>query len=180
MRQHLLVRPIPPPAFRLALADPCCRQSAGTTRPPPSCSPSRTRASTTVCRFPRPMHLGGRACGWAHSALQDWIANPERLLPPPRLARENVGTISGEALRVTCVRYCRYRSQQNRQVARVCNVRPPPTRFSPSKSAIGSETQPVSGALARRHNSLGAQRVEKHPRGAEPDAPVAISRMQSC
>lgn len=28
-------------------------------------------------RFPRPVHLGGRACGWAHAALQDWIADPE-------------------------------------------------------------------------------------------------------
>ena len=28
-------------------------------------------------RFPRPVHLGGRACGWSHAAVQDWIADPE-------------------------------------------------------------------------------------------------------
>ncbi|MGD9598664.1 MAG: helix-turn-helix transcriptional regulator [Steroidobacteraceae bacterium] len=30
-----------------------------------------------ACRFPRPVHLGGRACGWAHAALQDWIKDPD-------------------------------------------------------------------------------------------------------
>lgn len=33
-------------------------------------------------RFPPPIHLGGRACGWAHSALQAWIANPDTYLAP--------------------------------------------------------------------------------------------------
>jgi prophage regulatory protein len=28
-------------------------------------------------RFPAPVHLGGRACAWSHSALQTWIADPE-------------------------------------------------------------------------------------------------------
>lgn len=28
-------------------------------------------------RFPRPVHLGGRACGWPRAAVQDWIADPE-------------------------------------------------------------------------------------------------------
>ena len=28
-------------------------------------------------RFPAPVHLGGRACGWSTSALQDWIRDPE-------------------------------------------------------------------------------------------------------
>ena len=30
-----------------------------------------------VRRFPPPVHLGGRACGWPHVALQAWIADPE-------------------------------------------------------------------------------------------------------
>ncbi|MDQ2654056.1 MAG: AlpA family phage regulatory protein [Chloroflexota bacterium] len=28
-------------------------------------------------RFPAPVHLGGRACGWATTELQAWISNPE-------------------------------------------------------------------------------------------------------
>ncbi|HWK71989.1 MAG TPA: AlpA family phage regulatory protein [Burkholderiaceae bacterium] len=28
-------------------------------------------------RFPRPVHLGGRACGWTPAALQGWISNPQ-------------------------------------------------------------------------------------------------------
>ena len=28
-------------------------------------------------RFPRPVHLGGRACGWTPVALQTWISNPQ-------------------------------------------------------------------------------------------------------
>ena len=28
-------------------------------------------------RFPPPVHLGGRACGWRASALQAWIDDPE-------------------------------------------------------------------------------------------------------
>ena len=28
-------------------------------------------------RFPAPVRLGGRACGWSSSALQTWIADPE-------------------------------------------------------------------------------------------------------
>lgn len=27
--------------------------------------------------FPRPIHLGGRACGWTPAALEAWISNPE-------------------------------------------------------------------------------------------------------
>ncbi|MBK7114993.1 MAG: AlpA family phage regulatory protein [Proteobacteria bacterium] len=27
-------------------------------------------------RFPAPMHLGGRACGWHSSVLQRWISDP--------------------------------------------------------------------------------------------------------
>jgi len=30
-----------------------------------------------VGRFPPPVHLGGRACGWSNLALQAWIANPQ-------------------------------------------------------------------------------------------------------
>lgn len=33
-------------------------------------------------RFPPPVHLGGRACGWPCAALQNWIADPERYLAP--------------------------------------------------------------------------------------------------
>jgi len=33
-------------------------------------------------RFPPPVHLGGRACGWPCAALQAWIADPERYLAP--------------------------------------------------------------------------------------------------
>lgn len=28
-------------------------------------------------RFPPPVHLGGRACGWPPSALQRWIDDPQ-------------------------------------------------------------------------------------------------------
>ena len=33
-------------------------------------------------RFPAPVHLGGRACGWSTSALQDWINDPEGYCAP--------------------------------------------------------------------------------------------------
>jgi predicted DNA-binding transcriptional regulator AlpA len=39
-------------------------------------------------RFPAPVHLGGRACGWSTSALQDWISDPEGYCAP---ATENSG-----------------------------------------------------------------------------------------
>ena len=28
-------------------------------------------------RFPAPVHLGGRACGWTPAALQAWIDDPQ-------------------------------------------------------------------------------------------------------
>lgn len=28
-------------------------------------------------RFPPPVHLGGRACGWRAAALQAWVDDPE-------------------------------------------------------------------------------------------------------
>ena len=34
-------------------------------------------------RFPPPVHLGGRACGWRATALQAWIADPEGYRAPP-------------------------------------------------------------------------------------------------
>ena len=34
-------------------------------------------------RFPPPVHLGGRACGWRTTALQAWIADPEGYRVPP-------------------------------------------------------------------------------------------------
>jgi predicted DNA-binding transcriptional regulator AlpA len=30
-----------------------------------------------VGRFPRPVHLGGRACGWHQQAVQLWVADPD-------------------------------------------------------------------------------------------------------
>lgn len=33
-------------------------------------------------RFPTPIHLGGRACGWTPAALQKWIDNPEGYRAP--------------------------------------------------------------------------------------------------
>lgn len=35
-----------------------------------------------ACRFPPPIHLGGRACGWPPSALQAWVADPEGYRAP--------------------------------------------------------------------------------------------------
>ena len=34
-------------------------------------------------RFPPPVHLGGRVCGWSRIALQTWIADPENYRAPP-------------------------------------------------------------------------------------------------
>ena len=34
-------------------------------------------------RFPPPVHLGGRACGWSRIALQAWIADPENYRVAP-------------------------------------------------------------------------------------------------
>lgn len=28
-------------------------------------------------RFPPPVHLGGRACGWPAAAVQTWVRDPE-------------------------------------------------------------------------------------------------------
>ena len=33
-------------------------------------------------RFPPPVHLGGRACGWPTTALESWIADPEGYRAP--------------------------------------------------------------------------------------------------
>src|ERR1700732_2009489 len=33
-------------------------------------------------RFPPPVHLGGRACGWCSAALQTWINDPEGYCAP--------------------------------------------------------------------------------------------------
>ena len=33
-------------------------------------------------RFPAPVHLGGRACGWPTAAIQDWISDPEGYSAP--------------------------------------------------------------------------------------------------
>ena len=33
-------------------------------------------------RFPQPVHLGGRACGWTPEALQAWITDPQGYVAP--------------------------------------------------------------------------------------------------
>jgi len=56
-------------------------------------------------RFPSPIHLGGRACGWPYAALQAWIADPEgyrgendqprRAEPATTLRGPHVETVAG-------------------------------------------------------------------------------------
>ena len=41
-------------------------------------------------RFPAPVHLGGRACGWPTAAIQDWISDPEGYSAPA--AEDSAGT----------------------------------------------------------------------------------------
>lgn len=33
-------------------------------------------------RFPAPVHLGGRACGWPSMAIQSWISDPDGYRAP--------------------------------------------------------------------------------------------------
>jgi predicted DNA-binding transcriptional regulator AlpA len=33
-------------------------------------------------RFPAPVHLGGRACGWPSAAVQRWISDPDGYRAP--------------------------------------------------------------------------------------------------
>ncbi|QOJ31397.1 MAG: AlpA family phage regulatory protein [Gammaproteobacteria bacterium] len=33
-------------------------------------------------KFPPPVHLGGRACGWPCAALRSWVADPEGYRAP--------------------------------------------------------------------------------------------------
>ncbi|WP_082321784.1 helix-turn-helix transcriptional regulator [Variovorax sp.] len=33
-------------------------------------------------KFPAPVHLGGRACGWSPDALQTWIDDPQGYVAP--------------------------------------------------------------------------------------------------
>ncbi len=33
-------------------------------------------------RFPAPVHLGGRACGWPTAEIQDWIRDPQGYCSP--------------------------------------------------------------------------------------------------
>lgn len=33
-------------------------------------------------RFPPPVHLGGRACGWRSTAVQTWISDPDGYRAP--------------------------------------------------------------------------------------------------
>lgn len=90
--------------------DPCCEQYANrkATTPMPTIESNDQRSGLTspsfyrlpdvmrltglsrptvyrhiaACRFPRPVHLGDRACGWAHAALQEWIKDPEGYCAP--------------------------------------------------------------------------------------------------
>ena len=39
-------------------------------------------------RFPAPVRLGGRACGWPAAELQAWIADPEGYRAPPLAGEE--------------------------------------------------------------------------------------------
>jgi predicted DNA-binding transcriptional regulator AlpA len=41
-------------------------------------------------RFPAPVHLGGRACGWSSTALQLWINDPEGYRAPQPTDTETV------------------------------------------------------------------------------------------
>jgi len=36
-------------------------------------------------KFPAPVHLGGRACGWSRAALQRWVDDPEGYTDAPRI-----------------------------------------------------------------------------------------------
>ena len=47
-----------------------------------SLSRARLYRRVVARRFPAPVHLGGRACGWSTSAVQDWISDPEGYCAP--------------------------------------------------------------------------------------------------
>lgn len=40
-------------------------------------------------KFPQPVHLGGRACGWSSDSLRAWIDDPEGYSQPPQAARRS-------------------------------------------------------------------------------------------
>lgn len=44
-------------------------------------------------KFPSPVHLGGRACGWTPAALQAWIADPGGYQKPGRPAGLGTGAM---------------------------------------------------------------------------------------
>lgn len=44
-------------------------------------------------RFPAPVHLGGRACGWTPAALQAWIDDPGAYSQPSQAAMRAAGTV---------------------------------------------------------------------------------------
>lgn len=46
-------------------------------------------------KFPPPVHLGGRACGWPPAALQAWIDDPEGYSAAPVR-----GAVAGKAVAV--------------------------------------------------------------------------------
>jgi len=65
-------------------------------------------------RFPRPVHLGGRACGWTPAALQGWISNPQEykaasptaVVAEPVRRRRNTGR-----LKLSRIRRRKFRTQ---------------------------------------------------------------------
>jgi len=46
-------------------------------------------------RFPPPVHLGGRACGWSSASLQHWIEDPDGYVAPA--AKAEVASMSSRA-----------------------------------------------------------------------------------
>ncbi|PZQ78088.1 MAG: AlpA family transcriptional regulator [Variovorax paradoxus] len=42
-------------------------------------------------KFPPPVHLGGRACGWSPETLQAWIDDPQGYAAPRAQAQCSVG-----------------------------------------------------------------------------------------
>lgn len=46
-------------------------------------------------KFPPPVHLGGRACGWAPAALQAWIDDPEGYMVAGATIRLRSAQMSG-------------------------------------------------------------------------------------
>ncbi len=75
-------------------------------------------------KFPSPVHLGGRACGWTPLALQAWINDPGEYRAPSRSDNENAG--SKVQLSEMAVRVGRSQRQGGDQdSARIASIRIP-------------------------------------------------------